>query len=241
MKQKPGRLQKEKPIPIPYREPEFKSVIEHPLTYKRSIKNVKILDREGSAIVHFFHQCMNTGEKPIPKIVHNMHHDGDLKTCHVSVNGSVVTPSMEKFIERRVDGKETAISLGHRLKVTINIEEQKILPKQWFAYDIRLDYDKVYKNMFKPHVEFSSFHVMMPTDTLKMVITTPENTIFRRDDVEVIVKGYYEIEDFEEEKRCKYEFPPLFLHDDYLFWEIEKPKLACTYFLYFSLDLISRK
>jgi len=209
----------------------------YPVKYLRTIKDVKILRENGDAIVHFFHDCENTGNKEVPKIVHVMHYDGELRKYDVFVNGKKKQVKSMQFIKKILTNGESMGRLPRELKLTIDLHDEKIHPHEFFRYECRLEYDKVYKKMYEPGEEWSSYHVMMPTDSLKIMISAPKGSVFNLKNTEVRVEGFYEIEDFREEQRCKNEFPVVLMQDGtLLMWEILKPKIACTYYLYFQLE-----
>jgi hypothetical protein len=214
----------------------LEDLTEYPLTFMRTLKDVKITDNDGNAVVHFFQECRNSSDKEIPRIVHELHHDGKLNNFVVRVNEKSGDISQERYIERKETNGETIGPLARKLKFTINLEKIALSPGQTMRYDYRVDYAEVFKKMFEPNVEYTSYHVMMPTSSLKIIVAAHEGLQFNERNCYVIVKGFYEIEDFREEDRCKQEFPIVYLHDgNIMLCEILKPKIACTYYVYFQV------
>ena len=126
--------------------------------------------------------------------------------------------------------------LGNTLKLVINLEKNKIRHEQLFSYEYVLRFKEVFKKMYERRSEWSGYRVLVPTEHLTFIIVAPNGSKFVEDDIEVRVDGLYEIEDFMEEKRCREKCPPFPLAEgDLLMWEIENPKIACTYNLFFSL------
>lgn len=219
------------------KEESSELVTEYPITVHRAIKDIKILDEDGNATVRWQRECRNRCEKEIPKLVHETEYDGFLEALEVKVNDRKADFEVERFItKKKVDGEETD-RLAHKVKLRINLRKEKIRAGQFFRYDYTLSYREVFKDMYKgTRAEWTGYHVLVPTDSLTIVMTTPSGSKFVPGDLEVRVEGLYEIEDFREEQRCKEQYPPILLQEeDLVMWEIKKPKIACTYILYFSV------
>jgi len=209
---------------------------EYPVILLRAIKDVKILDEEGNALISWRRTCRNNCEKELPKIVNEGRHDGTFKSCKVRVNGKRADYFVERYKVLKENGEEEEMRLSNRLKLTINLEKEKIGPDQLFEYSYTVEYEGVFEKAYQRDAEWTSYEVLVPTNHLTIVIMAPESSKFDPKGSEVRVKGLYEIEDFREEQRCRDKYPPIVLQDgDLLMWEIRNPKIACTYSLHFGL------
>lgn len=209
----------------------------HPLLYKRTCKNVLILDEKGSAIVEYRFNCLRTYGAPLKQVVHQVYHDGKLTLGEVKVDSVTLKPKeVEEFVvKKRRDGEEELAPQPYHLKMKI-LFPSEIARRSEFSYGYVLDYKEVYPRMTEKGIEFSSHTILIPTRWLKMRIAIQEgvNLRFVDEGITFSVVDKHEVEDVAEEERVRKEFSPkIAAGNREITWEIHKPKISSQYKLFF--------
>lgn len=208
----------------------------YPIELIRAIKDIKIIDENGNAVIRWYREARNKCEKEMPSLVHKGVYDGIVQMIEAKVNERKVNHELKRYLMKRENNGKEDQRLKHQFVLKLDLTKEKIAPEHVFKYEYVLNYKGVFKDMYKPNMEWTGYEVLVPTDSLTIIITAPKGSEFNSKTIDIRVMGLYEIEDFKEEEKCREDFKPLILQQgELLMWEIEKPKIACTYFIYFSL------
>lgn len=235
-----GILSKKAEVNMKLNEYEkLKSGETHPVLYHQILKDVSILDDKGNALVSYKMTCKNTCENNIiPQLIHKIDHDGTIEEYSATINEKKAKTVFEKFIKEKIEnGKRVTPKLSHILKIKFDLSEENIKPGERFLYGYTVKYKGVYSNMFKKHEEFCGQNILHPTKSLLMLLHAPKGLRFLREEMDIEVLDKHEVRDTREERRCWEIHPPQLSHNDIeILWELQEPKIACTYKLYFTVS-----
>jgi len=217
----------------------YKSRQTHPLFYYRIVKDIAILDASGRARVDYHMECRNTSPKKLPQIKHEINYDGELEDLLTYFNGKAFDKKVRKrvfFRQELEDGKKVDVKQPYNLKIWFNVKSEKIAPNEDFEYDYSFACDGLYPDMDKKDVEFTGVHITNPTDLLIIRIELPQDLEFVKEGISIWIVERHDIRDCFEEEKCLKLHPWSLSRDKRrITWEIVKPKLACTYKLYFQV------
>jgi len=216
----------------------YKSRQTHPLYYYRIFKGITVLDASGRARVDHHMECKNTCAKTLPQIKHEINYDGELGDFLTHVNGKAFDKKVRKrvfFRQELEDDKRVNVKQPYNLKLWFDIKSEKIGPSEDFEYDYSFTCDGLYPDTDKKDVEFTGVHITNPTDLLIIRIELPKDLQFVKEGISIWVVERHDIRDCFEEERCLKLHPWSLSRDKRrITWEIAKPKIACTYKLYFQ-------
>lgn len=208
----------------------------HPVLYKRISKDVQILDDDGNATISVMMTCKNTSEQSIFQLIHEAKHDGELNAVSATVNGresALVT--YDRFVLTKIPEDMGKSSLENILKIKFNLAEEKIEPRHTFSYGYSLKYGAVFSNMFKEEGEFSSHHIMHPTELLLIRIQAPPNASFEKSRLNIEIADKHDVRDIREEEKCRKLYYPYFTNNHReILWQVLAPKIASTYRIRFK-------
>lgn len=215
----------------------YKSRQTHPLYYYRIVKDISILNADGKGRVDYHMECKNTSPKKLPQIKHEINYDGELENFVAYVNKKAFDQKVKKRLFYRhelKDDKKVSAKQPYNLKIWFDVKSERIAPKEDFEYDYSFTCDKLYPDMDKKDIEFTGVHINNPTDILVIRLELPKNLQFVKEDMSIWIVDKHDIRDCFEEEKCL-KFHPWFVSRDQrrISWEIVKPKIACTYKLYF--------
>jgi Ca2+/Na+ antiporter len=203
-----------------------------------AIKETKIMNGDGDAIVRYSYKCVNNPENELKRIRFNVTHDGNLveKSLKCSVNDEDVAISeIDRLLTLDARTNKPKEPMPNILKFSI-IPKEPISKGARFTYAYSYQIGKLYRHMTEPNKEYTQTLILHPTDRLKHLIEAPDGYIFDSFDVKVFDRD--EIEHFPEEERIRIECYPMLTQDKkILIWDLTYPKLANIYSLYFRTKL----
>lgn len=206
----------------------------YPIISERSIKKIKILNRNGDAIVNYMLICRNMSGGKLKKLFFEYPFDGKLETLEAWTNGDKTKASAEIFaVKKRVDGIfKPRTRLPNTAKVTFHLEEMDIEPEEIFECKMTFMIKECFRDLFKG--EYSTFQASIPTKYFMLALNLPSHISIKPDGLNITVKNLFEIEDLDEITHIRnHSFPRIFNANRTITWRIQEPKLAASYSIFF--------
>jgi hypothetical protein len=216
---------------------EMLSGFTHTYNVLNGTKEIRLLDKDGDAIIKTSFVCRNADEK-LDSVHINISHDGALKIEDVECdfNGITIIPSnveMQKIINDQT--AEPISPMPYRLIFEIR-PEKPVLPRQIFAYGYKYKCNKLYPYITEKGKESTIVEILHPNSKLTFIVISPEGYEFD-DEKKFSVYDRDGIEHITEMKRIEVANLPYFTsRRKTLIWNIIEPKIADRYKLYFSIS-----
>lgn len=216
---------------------EILSGITHTYNVLSATKDIRILDKEGDAVVKTSFVCRNA-DKELNNVNISISHDGTLgvEDVECSFNNVTVTPSnaeMQKIVNAETD--EPIAIMPCRLIFKIK-PDKPVLGRQLFSYGYKYKCDKLYPEVTKKGKEATIIEILHPNSKLTIAVNAPEGYEFD-EERNFLVYDRDGIEHTAEMKRIEVSNLPYFINQKKtMIWEIIEPKIADRYKLYFSIS-----
>jgi hypothetical protein len=219
----------------------YKAIIDmktHTYHVIEAIKEINILDSDGTAEVRYSFNCENTSDKTLKYIRFRVSHDGQLESLRCSLDDEELEPVDRKDL-LTVDA-QTKNVVGLMPFTTIFRLKSKdgIRPNARFRYSYSYKGNKMYPKIMEEKKEYSQTQILHPTSCLVTIIEAPKGYIFSGFQIEVIDRD--EMKHEKEEERIGFESPPMLVDQRRrIIWTLKEPMLAEIYRICFSIKPLS--